>query len=94
MMRPSFHTSQQILTAISEVFDTEIVSEHEPQYWGYPTWEALDAAEAELAKERRDPDDSHLDIMRSLYGRARIVQAETNGTCHASPRDLSRSDQI
>ena len=34
----------KILSAISEAFDTDIVSEYEPQYWGFDTQEELDLA--------------------------------------------------
>jgi hypothetical protein len=33
-----------ILREISETLDLEIVSEHEPQFWGFETWEELNAA--------------------------------------------------
>jgi hypothetical protein len=40
----------QILDAIAKAFECEIVSEHEPQYWGFESEEALDA-------HRRQPGD-------------------------------------
>ena len=43
-----------ILRAIARIFDTEIVSENEPQYWGFETWEEYAAYEEKREKERRD----------------------------------------
>lgn len=33
-----------ILTAITEAFDTQIFNEDEPQYWGFETWEEMNAS--------------------------------------------------
>ena len=33
----------RILEAIATTFDTEIFSEHEPQFWGFTSQEELDA---------------------------------------------------
>jgi hypothetical protein len=40
-----------ILECISIVFDTEVFSEHEPQYWGFNSKEEWRAAEAQATKE-------------------------------------------
>ena len=45
-------TPERILSAISDVFDAEIVSEYEPQYWGFETEEEMEAAFDELARKR------------------------------------------
>src|SRR5215469_5084274 len=41
----------KILSAIAEAFDVDIVSEYEPQFWGFDTEEEWQAAEAAIAKE-------------------------------------------
>lgn len=44
----------RILAAVAEAFDTDIVSEHEPQYWGFETREEWHADMEQLAKEAED----------------------------------------
>src|SRR6266446_391236 len=44
----------KILNAIAEAFDTGIVSEYEPQFWGFDTQEEWDAWERKLHKEYKD----------------------------------------
>ena len=43
----------KILDAVSVVFDTYIVSEYEPQYWGFDTKAEWDASWAKMAREDR-----------------------------------------
>jgi hypothetical protein len=40
-----------ILAAIEDVFDVDIVSEHQPQYWGFATEEEWNAAQENMFKE-------------------------------------------
>ena len=40
----------KILDAVEVVFDTYIVSEHQPQYWGFDTQEEWDACWAKLSR--------------------------------------------
>jgi hypothetical protein len=40
----------KILNAVAEVFDTDIVSEYEPQYWGFDTQEEMRAYEEKMSK--------------------------------------------
>jgi hypothetical protein len=42
---------QRILCAIADQFDVDIVSEHEPQYWGFDTEEEWEAAWAAMAQK-------------------------------------------
>jgi hypothetical protein len=42
---------RKILKAIAKAFDVTIVSEHEPEYWGFDTQEEWDAAWEAIAKE-------------------------------------------
>jgi len=65
---------QHILGAISEEFDVDIVSEYEPEYWGFATkeeWAAAwaDAAWAEMCK-KRDQDEQHFwnEVVRYAKG--------------------------
>jgi hypothetical protein len=42
-----------ILTAITEAFDTQIFSEDEPRFWGFPTWEAKKSPRGTKSRSRR-----------------------------------------
>src|SRR5262249_6423645 len=42
---------EKIVGAIADACDTDIVSEHQPQYWGFDTYEEWDAAWDKMAKE-------------------------------------------
>src|SRR5262249_53321414 len=42
------NVTDKILAAISKAFDVDIVSEHEPQYWGFKSYEEWDAAWEEM----------------------------------------------
>jgi hypothetical protein len=33
-----------ILHSIADLFNVRILSEHDPEYWGFATWEEMDAA--------------------------------------------------
>ncbi len=44
----------RILSAISEAFDTDIASEHEPQFWGYDTEEEWDAVQMKRVEEHEE----------------------------------------
>jgi hypothetical protein len=44
----------KILGAIAQAFDTDIVSEYDPKFWGFDTKEDWDAANAQMAKEAKD----------------------------------------
>ena len=43
-----------ILRSIAEMFDVDIFSEYEPQYWGFETEEEWNAALEEMAQRERD----------------------------------------
>jgi hypothetical protein len=51
----------KILNALANVFDTDIVSEYEPQYWGFDTQEEWDAA-----MERFTAENHMAEIARTL----------------------------
>jgi hypothetical protein len=44
----------KILDAIAEKFETEIFSEHEPQYWGFDTQEEWDTATKDIHDQQRE----------------------------------------
>ena len=44
----------KILTAIAEAFNTDVVSEYDPQYWGFATQEEFDAWQEAPSKNHRE----------------------------------------
>jgi hypothetical protein len=44
----------KIFAAIGDAFDTHIISEHEPQYWGFDTQEEWDAAKKRASDQARN----------------------------------------
>jgi hypothetical protein len=52
--RYGLNNPTKILQAIAEAFDTDIFSEHEPQFWGFHTQEEWDAAWGAPTKEQQD----------------------------------------
>jgi hypothetical protein len=71
----------KILGAIAEVFDTGIVSEYEPQFWGFDTQEQWDAAWKELAK--KDQDRFYLDLLNFVSNKPHDVKPGTIGEIQA-----------
>lgn len=63
----------KILNAIAEAFDVDIVSEHEPQFWGFATQEEWDAWMEKLSREHAD----------QFY--AEFLQYLRDGTHHYDP---------
>ena len=56
----------RILGAIAEVFDVQIVSEYEPQYWGFEIQEEWKNSLNKIAKETDDH--QYTEIMKYLHG--------------------------
>jgi hypothetical protein len=53
--RRGLHAPDKILDAVAQAFDTDIVSEYEPQFWGFSTqkeWDAWHEAEAKKSDEK------------------------------------------
>jgi hypothetical protein len=70
-----------ILSAIAEEFDTDIVSEHEPQYWGFQTQDEWDAAWEQMQLEHREK--FHLELMKYLRGEPNDIRRGTVGMIQA-----------
>jgi hypothetical protein len=77
----------KILNALAEAFETDIVSEYEPQYWGFKTEEEWDAWQDKLDKEYEDA--FYADFLKYLRGephpwiipgRIGMIQAEIGKT--------------
>jgi hypothetical protein len=70
-----------ILSAIEEVFDTDIVSEYEPQYWGFDTQEEWDAWEEQRSREAADR--FHSELLKYLRGEPNDIKPGTIGMIKA-----------
>src|SRR5262245_10013865 len=66
-----------ILQAICGEFDVDIVSEHEPQYWGFKTQEEWDAAWAKMAE--RDEQDFFNEVVKFVRGESHNIRSGTVG---------------
>jgi hypothetical protein len=71
----------KILKAIAEVFETDIFSEHEPQYWGFDTQGEWDAAMEQLAKKERER--FYSEIVKYLRGEPHDILPSTVGMAKA-----------
>lgn len=71
----------KILSAIAEAFDTDIVSEYEPQYWGFDTQEEWDAAWEADARESEKK--FYAEVVKYVRGEPSDVRPRTVGEIHA-----------
>jgi hypothetical protein len=71
----------KILDAISDAFDVDIVSEREPQYWGFDTQEEWDAAMEALTKE--DEEKFHAEVLKFLNREPHEIRQDTIGMLKA-----------
>ena len=71
----------KILAAISEAFETDVFSEHEPQYWGFDTKEEWDAAWKKFADQDRDR--FYADLCAYIRGEPNNIKPGTIGEIKA-----------
>jgi hypothetical protein len=71
----------KILNAIAEAFDTDIVSEHEPQFWGFDTQEEWDACMEQMSKEYDER--FYLELLKYLRGEPNDIGPGTVGMTRA-----------
>jgi hypothetical protein len=71
----------KILSAIVEAFDTGIVSEYEPQFWGFETQEDWDAWQLEIAKEHEE--EFYREILKYVQGKLNDIRPGTIGMIKA-----------
>jgi len=71
-----------ILAAIAEVFETDIYSEYEPQYWGFDTKEEWDSYMEKLAEE--DSAKFYIEITNYLNGESHNLMPGTVGMAKAN----------
>jgi hypothetical protein len=72
---------QRILRAIADKFDVDIVSEYEPEYWGYETEEEWDAAWRAIAEKQEQ--DFYNDVVRFVRGESHDIRTGTIGMIQA-----------
>jgi hypothetical protein len=66
---------QRILCAIADQFDVDIVSEYEPQYWGFETEEEWEAAWAAMAQ--KDEQDFYNEVIKFVRGEDHNIRSDT-----------------
>jgi hypothetical protein len=71
----------QILTAISDEFDVDIVSEYEPQFWGFDTQEEWDAYMEEMS--RKHEEEYYIELVKYLRGEPNDIRQGTIGMIEA-----------
>jgi hypothetical protein len=71
----------KILNALANVFDTDIVSEYEPQFWGFDTQEEWDACMEGISREFEER--FHLELLKYLRGEPNDIWPGTNGMIQA-----------
>jgi hypothetical protein len=67
----------KILNAIADVFDTDIFSEYQPQFWGFETQEEWDAAMEEITKKHEE--EFYVEIIKYLRGEPNDIRPGTIG---------------
>ena len=75
--RYGFNAPGRILGAIAEIFDTDIFSEYEPQYWGFDTQEEWDQTEKKFAEKHEV--EFHAEIIEFVTGGPNKFRAGTVG---------------
>ena len=70
-----------ILTAISDEFDVDIVSEYEPQFWGFDTQEEWDACTEEMS--RKHEEEYYIELVKYLRGEPNDIRQGTIGMIEA-----------
>ena len=81
LSRYGANAPDKILAAISEEFETDIFSEHEPQYWGFDTQEEMDAAWKKWADQDRDR--FYADLCAYIRGEPNDIRPGTIGEIKA-----------
>jgi hypothetical protein len=71
----------KILNALADVFDTDIVSEYEPQFWGFDTQEEWDAWQRKISQEHEEA--FHIELLKYLRGEPNNITPGTIGMLQA-----------
>jgi hypothetical protein len=68
---------REIFYAIAEAFDSDIVTEHQPEFWGFDTQEEWDEWNEQRARE--DQDRFHTELLKYLRGEPNDIGPGTIG---------------
>jgi hypothetical protein len=68
---------KRIFHTIAEAFDTGIVTEHQPEFWGFETEEEWDAYEKRIHEEYEQQ--FHAELLKHLRGEPADIRPETIG---------------
>jgi hypothetical protein len=91
IVRYGGNAPRKILEAIADSCNADIVSEHEPRYWGFNTRDELDAYEEKMAKESEEK--FHVELLKYLHGEANNIRPGTIEMIHAEiAKDLVEND--
>jgi hypothetical protein len=71
----------KILNAIAEAFDTDMISEYEPQFWGFDTQAEWDACMAQMSKEADAK--FHAELLKYLRGEPNDIRPGSIGMIQA-----------
>jgi hypothetical protein len=81
LCRYGLNSPRKVLNAVADAFDTDIVSEYDPQYWGFETHEEWDAFQQKLAKEEEDR--FYIEILKFVRGEPNEIGPGTIGETEA-----------
>jgi hypothetical protein len=81
LTRYGFNAPGRILRALADVFAADIVSEYEPQFWGFETKDEWDACLEEMSRE--DGEKFHTELLKYLRGEPNDIRPGTIGMCQA-----------
>jgi hypothetical protein len=76
-----FNNPCSILDAIEEVFETEIVSEHDSRFWGFDTQEEWDAFQKKVGEEMKA--ESYVQLIKYLRNEPNDIEPGTIGMIEA-----------
>jgi hypothetical protein len=71
----------KILNAVAEACETDIVSEYEPQFWGFDTQEDWDVSMEQMSRESEE--NFYIEILKYLRREPNDIQPGTIGMIHA-----------
>jgi hypothetical protein len=72
---------KEIFHAIAEAFDSDIVTEHQPEFWGFDTQEQWDAWQTRCAEEEEQR--FHAELVKYLLGEPNDIRPGTVGMIKA-----------
>jgi hypothetical protein len=81
LVRYGANSPNKILSAVADLFDTDIFSEHQPQFWGFDTQAKWDAWRQTIADEYQRK--FRVEVHKYLRGEPNHIKPGTNGMIEA-----------